>query len=653
MLPTEGRRRVQIEGISPEIDGGRFPIKRTVGEKVHVEVDLFTDGHDAIAGVILYRPATASQWLESPLSPTVNDRWQGEFTVSQMGTYFYTVMGWVDHFSTWRRDMAKKVNAGQDVSVDWLIGANLAETASRRATGHEAEILANWAAKVRFWQKEGASLQLEEALTEDVVALMVKHFDRELVATYDKELPVSVDREKARFSTWYEMFPRSCGEPDRHGTFADCEGRLPYIASMGFDVLYLPPIHPIGLTFRKGKNNLPIAEVEDVGVPWGIGGPEGGHKTIHPELGTLEDFRGLIAKAREYGLEVAMDLAYQCSPDHPYVREHPQWFKHRPDGTIQYAENPPKKYEDIYPIDFETADWENLWLELKSIVEHWIDQGVRIFRVDNPHTKAFAFWEWMIGNLKQTYPELIFLAEAFTRPKVMKRLAKLGFNQSYTYFTWRNTKAELTEYLTELTQTEMREFFRPNFWPNTPDILHEYLQHGGQPAFKIRLVLAGTFTANYGIYGPAYEVCENRPRHPGSEEYLDSEKYQRRVWDLNSPYSIKDWIARVNQIRREHRALQSNASLRFHHVNNEQLICYSKQTEDLSDVMLMVVNLDYNHTQIGWVDLPLESLGIDPHRPYQLHDLLNSTQYTWLGGHNYVELNPHVTPAHIFLLKQD
>ncbi|MGF1480721.1 MAG: alpha-1,4-glucan--maltose-1-phosphate maltosyltransferase [Cyanophyceae cyanobacterium] len=652
MLPTEGRIRVQIEGVSPEIDGGRFPIKRTVGDKVHVEVDMFADGHDLVAGAILYRPESSEQWLEAPLSTLVNDRWQGEFTVSEIGRYVYTVAGWVDHFQTWRRGLLKKLDAGQDVSVDWLIGANLAEQASRRASGREAEILTDWVAKVRSWQKEGAVPKLEEALSEDVVAIAVEHYDRELIATYGKELKVTVDRERARFSTWYEMFPRSCGSPEKHGTFADCEERLPYIASMGFDVLYLPPIHPIGFTFRKGKNNIPVAEQEDVGVPWGIGAPEGGHKAIHPDLGTLEDFRRFVAKAKEHGIEVALDLAYQCSPDHPYVREHPQWFKKRPDGTIQYAENPPKKYEDIYPIDFETADWKNLWTELKSVIEYWVEQGVHIFRVDNPHTKSFNYWEWAIADLKQRYPDLIFLSEAFTRPKVMYRLAKLGFTQSYTYFTWRNTKWELTQYLKDLTQTEAREFFRPNFWPNTPDILHEYLQHGGLPAFKIRLALAGTLTANYGIYGPAYEVCENRPRHEGSEEYLDSEKYQRRTWDLNSPYSIKDWITRVNRIRRKHPALQRNESIAFHSTDNEQIICYSKQTEDLSDVMLMVVNLDPHNTQSAWVSLSLEGLKIDSYRPYQVHDVLNEAHYTWEGSTNYVELNPHATPAHIFWVKQ-
>ena len=652
MLPSTGRRRVQIEGVSPEIDGGRFPIKRTVGEKVHVEVDMFCDGHDAIAGVILYRPESSQQWQEAPLSPLVNDRWEGEFTVSEMGSYVYTIMSWVDHFKSWRRDIAKKIDAAQVVPVDWLIGAELIEQASQRASGHDAEQLKTWADTLRTHYNQSNGILEDKVQSQELVALIAKYPDRELATTYEKLLKITVDREKARFSSWYEMFPRSCGAPGDHGTFSDCIARLPYIAELGFDVLYLPPIHPIGVTFRKGKNNTVLAEPGDTGVPWGIGAPEGGHKAIHPQLGTLEDFRELVAKAQDYGIEVALDLAYQCSPDHPYARENPQWFKRRPDGTIQHAENPPKKYQDIYPIDFETEDWQNLWEELKSVVLFWIDQGVRIFRVDNPHTKGFNFWEWMIGEIKQAYPEVIFLAEAFTRPKVMYRLAKLGYTQSYTYFTWRNTKWELTEYLKELTQTQVREFFRPNFWPNTPDILHEFLQHNGQPAFKLRLVLAATLTANYGIYGPAFEVCENRALREGSEEYLDSEKYQIREWDLNSPYTIKPLISRVNCIRRSHRALQSNNSLRFHQIDNEQIICYTKQTEDSSDLMLMVVNLDPHYTQSGWIYLPLESLGLKPDRPYEVHDLLNDAEYTWSGEFNYVELNPHVTPAHIFWIRQ-
>lgn len=652
MLPSTGRRRVQIEGVSPEIDGGRFPIKRTVGEKVHVEADMFCDGHDAIAGVILYRPESSQQWQEAPLSPLVNDRWEGDFTVSEMGSYVYTITSWVDHFKSWRRDIAKKIDAAQVVPVDWLIGAELIEQASQRASGHDAEQLKTWADTLRTHYNESNGILEDKVQSQELVALIAKYPDRELATTYEKLLKITVDREKARFSSWYEMFPRSCGAPGEHGTFSDCIARLPYIAELGFDVLYLPPIHPIGVTFRKGKNNTVLAEHGDTGVPWGIGAPEGGHKAIHPQLGTLEDFRELVAKAQDYGIEVALDLAYQCSPDHPYARENPQWFKRRPDGTIQHAENPPKKYQDIYPIDFETEDWQNLWEELKSVVLFWIDQGVRIFRVDNPHTKGFNFWEWMIGEVKQAYPEVIFLAEAFTRPKVMYRLAKLGYTQSYTYFTWRNTKWELTEYLKELTQTQVREFFRPNFWPNTPDILHEFLQHNGQPAFKLRLVLAATLTANYGIYGPAFEVCENRALKEGSEEYLDSEKYQIREWDLNSPYTIKPLISRVNCIRRSHRSLQSNNSLRFHQIDNEQIICYTKQTEDSSDLMLMVVNFDPHYTQSGWIYLPLESLGLKPDRPYEVHDLLNNAQYTWSGEFNYVELNPHVTPAHIFWIRQ-
>ena len=651
MLPEEGRKRVQIEGVWPEFDGGRFAIKRIIGDQVHVEVDMFADGHDVVSGVLLYRPETSPDWEEVPLSPLVNDRWQGEFTVEEIGTYVYTVMAWVDHFQTWRRAMDKKLAADQDVSVELLIGAQLISQASDRATGNDAIKLKTWAETLSA--KHSDSLLLgNKALSGDLALLMAKYPDRTFATTYDKQLKVTVDRPKADFSTWYELFPRSCGEAGKHGTFKDVIKRLPYIADLGFDVLYLPPIHPIGTTFRKGKNNSTVPEPGDVGVPWGIGSPEGGHKAIHPQLGTMADFHQLVQEAAKYGIEIALDIAYQCSPDHPYVKEHPQWFKHRPDGSIQYAENPPKKYQDIYPIDFETEDWQNLWIELENVVLFWIEQGVKIFRVDNPHTKAFLFWEWMIADVKKRYPDVLFLAEAFTRPKMMYRLAKLGFTQSYTYFTWRNHKWDLTEYFQELTSDPVKQIFRPNVWPNTPDILHEYLQKGGQPAFKIRLVLAGTLAATYGIYGPAFEVCENRPWKQGSEEYLDSEKYQLRDWDLNSPYSIKDLIARVNQIRHQHPALQSNNSLRFYHTDNEQIICYSKQTADLKDVILTVVSLDPNWTQRSWIDVKLESLGIDPYREYQVHDLLSDRTYHWFGGHNYVELNPHAIPAHIFWVKQ-
>jgi starch synthase (maltosyl-transferring) len=491
------------------------------------------------------------------------------------------------------------------------------------------------------------------ALDEDVARIMAGLPDTGLVTMYDKELAVIVEREKARFSTWYEMFPRSCAsEPGRHGTFKDCESRLPYVTTMGFDVLYLPPIHPIGRTHRKGKDNAPIADPDDPGSPWGIGSDEGGHKAVHPQLGTLEDFRRLVARAREHGIDIALDIAFQCSPDHPYVKDRPDWFRWRPDGTVQYAENPPKKYQDIYPLNFETPRWQELWEELKDVVMFWIDQGVRIFRVDNPHTKPFRFWEWLIGEVRGAHPDVIFLSEAFTRPKVMYHLAKLGFTQSYTYFAWRNTKSELTQYFTELTQTDVRECFRANLWPNTPDILTEYLQSGGRPAFAVRLVLAATLGASYGIYGPAFELCENRAAEPSSEEYLHSEKYGIRHWNIDRPDSLRELIARVNRIRGENRALQSDWSLRFHPVDNDQLICYSKQTEDLANVIIVVVNLSPHYTLSGWVELDLEPLGIDATEPYQVHDLLTDARYLWSGPRNYVELNPRTVPAHVFRVRR-
>lgn len=656
MHVKEGRKRVVIEGVTPEIDGGYYPIKRTVGEQVLVEADIFTDGHDAISCVLCHRtdnPDEATTWNEVPMEFLVNDRWRGSFTVSEVGRAAYTIIAWVDHFKSWRRDFRKRVAAGQDVSVDLLIGADLIEAASKRAEddSDDAAWLRSWASVLRKADGDRQH-KIDVALEEQVAQYMERYPDRQFATTY-KALPIVVDRERARFSAWYELFPRSCSStPGAHGTFKDCEARLPYIAEMGFDVLYLPPIHPIGVQFRKGKNNALEAQPDDCGSPWAIGATEGGHKSVHPELGTLEDFRSLVARAKTYGIDIALDIAFQCSPDHPYVKEHPQWFRQRPDGTIQYAENPPKKYQDIYPFDFETSDWKAMWEELKSVFLFWIEQGVHIFRVDNPHTKSFPFWEWLIQEVKTHTPDAIFLSEAFTRPKVMYNLAKLGFTQSYTYFAWRNTKWDLTDYFTELTTTQVREFFRPNPWPNTPDILNEYLQVGGEPAFKIRLVLAATLAASYGIYGPAFELCINEPREPGSEEYLDSEKYEIKDWDLDSPQSIRNVIARVNRIRRENPALQSDWSLAFHHTDNDQILCYSKQTEDESNSVLVVVNLDPYYTQAGWVDIPLERFGLDSHRAYQVHDLLNDTRYLWNGPHNYIELRHEDIPAHIFCIRR-
>ncbi len=644
----ESKQRVIIEGVNPELDGGRFAIKRTLGERVEVEVDVFTDSHDAISGVLKYRKREAGGWSEAPLEFLVNDRWRAGFQPPELGHYLYTISAWIDHFKSWRNEFGKREQA-EDIQLALLMGADLVEAAGKRASGADARQLKAKAKILRgeddLWQRR--ELALEPALAE----LIDRYPDRSLATEYGKELAVVVDDERARYSTWYELFPRSCGPEGQHGTFRDVEGWLPRIAEMGFDVLYLPPIHPIGRINRKGKNNTLTPGPDDPGVCWAIGAAEGGHKAIHPQLGALDDFHRLVAKAREHGLEIAMDIAFQCAPDHPWVEEHPAWFRWRPDGTVQYAENPPKKYQDIYPLHFESEDWQGLWEELKSVFVYWIDQGVRIFRVDNPHTKAFPFWEWAITEIKKDCPDAIFLAEAFTRPKVMHRLAKLGYNQSYTYYAWRNTKWELTEYMTELTQQPGREYFRPNFWPNTPDILTEYLQFGGRPAFMNRLVLAATLTANYGIYGPAYELCENTPLKPGSEEYLNSEKYEIRHRDMDQPHSLKDFIARVNRIRRENSCLHWNWNLRFHDVNNDQLICYSKKLADLSNVILCVVNLDPHHTQAGIVHLPLQELGLDLHQPYPVYDLLSGAKYIWDGPNNYVELNPELAPAHVFRLQ--
>jgi starch synthase (maltosyl-transferring) len=648
MKQNEGTTRIVIEGVKPEIDGGRFPIKKVIGDKVVIEADIFADGHDVLSAALLYRQESNPNWTEVPMEFLVNDRWRGSFIVTELGRYRYIFVAWVDRFKTWQQDMVKKVKAKQDISIDFLIGAQMIEEASQHAKKRDVGTMQDWAETLRSTEVLPSN-KAKLALSKKVATIMTKYSDRHGAVTYPRELVVVVDREKARFSTWYEMFPRSCAsDASHHGTFRDCEERLPYISEMGFDVLYLPPIHPIGFTSRKGKNNAPTAKSGDPGTPWAIGSEEGGHKAVHPQLGTLGDFRRFTAKARDYGIEVALDIAFQCSPDHPYVREHPEWFRWRPDGTVQYAENPPKKYQDIYPLEFETEHWQELWEELKSIVLFWIEQGVRIFRVDNPHTKPFAFWEWLIDGIKREYPDVLFFAEAFTRPKIMYQLAKLGFSQSYTYFTWRNVKWELTQYFTELTQTDVREFFRPNLWPNTPDILSDYLRDGGRPAFMTRLVLAATLGANYGTYGPAFELCENRRKDRESEEYLNSEKYEIKHWDIERPDSLKGFIARVNGIRRENPALQSDLSLRFHNTDNDQLICYSKRTEDHANVIVVVVNLDYRYKQSGWVALSLEELGLDYDQSYEVHDLLTDTVYRWQGPRNYIELDPKKIPAHIF-----
>jgi starch synthase (maltosyl-transferring) len=652
----DGRRRVVIEAVTPEIDAGEFPAKRSLGERVTVEADVFADGHDAVGCVLRWRHESSQRWNDVPMVPVVNDRWRGEFMVGELGRYFYTVQGWVDSFETWSRQFAKRVEAGQDITQELEVAARMIEAAAARADSSDSNRLLAYAGAVRKGRATASS-----ALGGELAQLMDRYADKSLAVTYSRELAVIVDPERARFSAWYELFPRSAGDPagraqgaplPMHGTFADVERRLPEIAEMGFDVLYLPPIHPIGHTNRKGANNSTTAGPGEPGSPWAIGSEEGGHKSINPQLGTLEDFHHLLAAAGDHGIQVALDIAFQCSPDHPYTREHPEWFKHRADGTIQYAENPPKKYEDIFPFDFETESWRELWDELLSIVIYWIEQGVTVLRIDNPHTKPFAFWEWLIAEVKRGHPEVILLAEAFTRPKVMFRLAKVGFTQSYTYFAWRNTPAELAKYFTELSEPPVSEYFRANLWPNTPDILTEYLQTGGRPAFAARFILAATLGANYGIYGPAFELCEGRAREPGSEEYLDSEKYQIRSWDRDSPDSLRELITLVNRLRHENPALQSDQGLRFHPTENDHLIAYTKSTPDLADVVLTVVNVDPHHTQAGMVTLPIEELGIRRDRGYQAHELLSGARYLWNGPRNYVEINPHAIPAQIFRFRR-
>ena len=652
-LIGEGRRRVAIEHVEPEIDGGRYPIKRVVGDAIVVEADLFADGHDVIRGMLRFRHEQNLDWQEVPLEPIDNDRWRASFDATELGRYHYCVTGWVDHFATWQRDMHRRLAAQWDITVDILIGKRLVEEATTRASGESGERLRAIAATVQS-SPPVQQCQLDLLLSQEVADVMAVCVDRRWATTYDKELSVVVDRPKARFSAWYEMFPRSsAGEPRPHGTFGDCEARLPYIADMGFDVLYLPPIHPIGQTLRKGRNNNPEGDPDSVGSPWAIGAAEGGHTAIHAHLGTVDDFKRLVAAANRRGIEVAMDLAFQCSPDHPYVKQHPEWFTRRPDGTIQFAENPPKQYQDIFPLNFESDEYQGLWKELRSVVEYWIDHGIRIFRVDNPHTKPFLFWNWLITDIKSRYPDAIFLAEAFTRPKVMYHLAKLGFTQSYTYFAWRNTKTELTAYFTELTGTDVREYFRPNLWPNTPDILTEHLQHGGRPVFMARLALAATLGASYGIYGPAFELYEDRPQKPGSEEYLNSEKYEIQRWDITRSDSLREFIGLVNRIRRENPALQSDASLRFHHIDNDQLLAYSKQSPDSSNVILVVINLSPHHIHSGWLNLDLELLGLQGDRPFQVHDLLTNAYYLWQGAKNFVQLDPHSVPVQIFAVRRN
>jgi starch synthase (maltosyl-transferring) len=667
--PEDGQKRVVIEHVTPEIDAGRFPAKRVVGEQVVVEADIFGDGHDHIEARLFFRGPKAKAWTSVPMVALGNDHWRAAFAVDAMGRYDYTIAASVDHFDTWQDGLDKKLKAGQDIALELRNGSLLAGALAARAKGKDKtslEATAEWlrtnadalAKLERAGKAEAERAALAEpGLDPKLTALAARYPDTELETRYERTLGVEVDRERARFSTWYELFPRSQGaDADTHGTLRDVEAKLPYLEALGFDVLYLPPIHPVGRSFRKGKNNTVEAADGEVGSPWAIGAPEGGHTGILPELGTFEDFEHLRQAAENHGMELALDIAFQCAPDHPWVAEHPSWFKHRADGSIQYAENPPKKYQDIYPLDFESADWESLWDELAEVFFFWAKRGVRIFRVDNPHTKAFAFWEWCIAEVKAKYSDALFLAEAFTRPRVMEMLAKLGFSQSYTYFCWRTSKEELEQYLTELTQTEQWQYFRPNFWPNTPDINPYNLQTGGYAAFALRLVLAATMCPSYGIYGGAYENLEDAPFKPGGEEYFNSEKYEIKHWPLSLENPMARLIAAVNHARRNHPALQTfDQSLHLHTTDNAQLIAYSKRSADGESTVLTIVNLDPFNRQSGWVQINAAALGLGDGPTFTVQDVLSKATYTWngtgSGSRNFVALDPRLLPAHIFVVR--
>jgi starch synthase (maltosyl-transferring) len=641
---------VVIENLSPLLDGGRYPVKRVVDQELVVSADIFKDGHDLVAAVLKWRPLGVQEWWETPMSQGENDRWSGIAHFVENAEYELTIEAWGDEFASWRVEYDKKFSAGiVELATEIEEGAILIEkTASRSGQKADKERLLQFAALLRkATAAEGAQIAKEIEL----IGLMRAWPDRALSTEYNPYLKVIVDRPEALFAAWYEFFPRSAqGLADRGSKFRDCLPRVDDAKAMGFNVIYFPPIHPIGFAKRKGKNNSVTAEPSDPGVPYAIGSKFGGHKAVEPELGTIEDFDWLVKEIRSRGLEVALDFAINCSPDHPYVTEHPEWFFHRPDGTIKYAENPPKKYEDVYPLNFHNPNWRALWEEMKSVILFWVQHDVRVFRVDNPHTKPVAFWEWLIREIRTNFPDVVFLSEAFTRPKMMKALAKCGFTQSYTYFTWRHTKYELTEYLTELCRTEMKYYFRGNFFTNTPDILPVFLQTGGRPAFLIRAVLASTLSTVYGIYS-GFELCENVPI-PNREEYLNSEKYQFKERDWDAPGNIKAYLTQLNRIRRENRALQIYENLEFHGVENDQILFYSKATASFDNIILIAVSLDPFHTQSGFVSVPVDRFGIGENDAYQVEDLLTSERFVWRGRRNFVMLEPNSRPAHVFRVRR-
>jgi starch synthase (maltosyl-transferring) len=643
-LPGHLRRRVAIERVSPDLDGGRFAAKRILGDDLVVEADILCDGHEELACTLHVRPGDTGQWSVVPMTCLGNDRWRASFPADRLGLWQFFVTGRVDAFATWLRDLGRREAAGEDLAIDLAVGAGLVAAAAHAAPAADAQELGRFTARIR------GSDGLAAARDPQLRGLMDRYADRRDETRLDPPRPLWVDRGRAAVSAWYEVFPRSWGPaPGVHGTLGDLAERLDYIRDLGFDVLYLAPIHPIGRSFRKGPNNALVAAEGDVGSPWAIGAAEGGHTAIHPELGGFAEFERLRARAESLGMELALDLAIQCSPDHPWVREHPEWFRHRPDGTIQYAENPPKKYQDIVPFDFQCEQWRTLWAAIGGVVRFWVERGVRIFRVDNPHTKPFAFWEWLIADIHRTHPGVLFLSEAFTRPKTMFRLAKLGFTQSYTYFTWRTEKQELADYLVEVTTPPLADFFRPNFWPNTPDILHATLQTGGRPMFMVRLTLAALSVGNWGMYGPAMELLEATPREPGSEEYLDSEKYEIKAWNLDAPGSLAPFVRRLNEIRREELALARNRPPRIQPVADPHLLAWSRFDPASGNRIVVVVNLAPHEARSGLLELDLPALGLETSETTVAHDLLAGTMHAWDLAAVTIECTPE-SPVRVFRL---
>lgn len=645
----QDQRRVHIENVQPQLNNGEVFIKRVTGQLIEVTADILSDGHDVMEAVVLYRHEKERGWKEVRMTPVGNDSWKASFKVEKQGFYYYCVEGWIDYALNWQHGTLRKIQDNQRVISELLEGAEYIRDIAGSVSEKEQPYLQRLMAI--FGDDSSYEMAIAEAMGERLKGIF-KKYPKRFLAHRTPELKVYVDRQKALFSTWYEFFPRSASrEPGKHGTFKDCEALLPRVAAMGFDTLYFPPVHPIGEVNRKGKNNATTAQEGDVGSPWGIGSQHGGHKSTHPELGSIEDFKSLVTAARNLGIEVAMDFALQAAPDHPYVKKHPQWFKWRPDGTVQYAENPPKKYQDILPIYFESADWKNLWKELLSVAMFWVEEcGIRVFRVDNPHTKPFYFWGWLIGEIKKKYPDVIFLSEAFTRPKIMHELAKQGFTQSYTYFTWRNTKAELIEYVTELTKTEQKEFFRPNFWPNTPDINPFPLQGANEATHLQKYFLAATLSSSVGIYGPVFEYMIS-DAIPGKEEYMDSEKYEVRHWDWEKENKITTLIGKINNIRRDHPSLQQTNNIEFCDTDNDQLIAYYKYDDSRQDETLMVASLDAYYSKQGWLKLPLQSLGMQPGQNIVVTDLITGNSYHWDKEWNYIELHPAL-PFHLFKIQK-